>query len=787
MAGNLVKRVMLKIVADDGDSQAKLDAISAKADELARKNPDIKVKVDSAAASAKLGVLRQELKATAAAANQSSQGGFFSRLAGLAPAIGQMSMLQKIMMGVSAATSFAEPAVAGVVVAVGGLASGLVAAGAGLGAFGLVAKANLTTATTAANAVQQAQITYNASIKSGVSQARAYQAEQVAIRQAYANLSPAQIGLSKQIGSIQNAWQSFVQSNTSGVSTILSQGAGLLPGLFKDLQGFMPPVESALHTIIGELGRGLQSSEFQSFIHDLQQNSGPALVKIAGIIGHLFSGIGGVIKAFMPEAQQMLGGLDSWTAKFAHWGQTLSSHSGFQSLMSMFKSETPLAAHTLANLGGIIKTVIADMTGLDGVGNSKTLLQIAEPFSSLLKILVQANPELVRVGLYVLAGVSAGKKLSAVFGANGLAGSVKSVTGAISGFKAGFSDAEKAADESTGVWGTVGGHLSQLKAGFTDAEAAASETTGIWGTLGGKISSALSGAGSMITSLLQKMGLMTAATETETGAQEGLDAAMDANPIGIIIVAIGALIAVFVLLWKHSAAFRDFWKAAWHGIEAVAVAAWHGIDSGMIQPIEHGIDDLIGFFGHLWADGVHNFDMLRSGVTRVVSDVIGFFERLPGDLLHALGDIGSLLLHAGENLVMGLVHGIESVAMAPVHAVESIVSDVRNLLPFSPAKRGPLSGSGSPDLAGRKIAQMIGQGITAGTPAATGPMTRLAASLAAGAHGGPFGAAPGTSGGSEEIVIRVEGNAAPLLQFMEKTVRGAGGDPAMFRRKVAFR
>ena len=124
MAGNLVKRVMLKIVADDGDTEAKLDRISEKADELAAKHPDLKVKVDSAAASAKLMVLRREMKATADDANR----GLHFNVSGILPAIGEMSMFQKVMLGVNVATTFAEPALAGVVVAAGGIAAGAAAA-----------------------------------------------------------------------------------------------------------------------------------------------------------------------------------------------------------------------------------------------------------------------------------------------------------------------------------------------------------------------------------------------------------------------------------------------------------------------------------------------------------------------------------------------------------------------------------------------------------------------------------------------------------------------------------
>jgi len=61
-SGTLVKRVMVQIQSDDGDTEEKLDRITAKADELKEKHPELSVKIDTAAASAKLAVLRQELK-----------------------------------------------------------------------------------------------------------------------------------------------------------------------------------------------------------------------------------------------------------------------------------------------------------------------------------------------------------------------------------------------------------------------------------------------------------------------------------------------------------------------------------------------------------------------------------------------------------------------------------------------------------------------------------------------------------------------------------------------------
>ncbi len=43
-------------------------------------------------------------------------------------------------------------------------------------------------------------------------------------------------------------------------------------------------------------------------------------------------------------------------------------------------------------------------------------------------------------------------------------------------------------------------------------------------------------------------------------AQQGLNTAMKANPIGLVITAVTALVAVFVTLWNKCEGFRNFWK-----------------------------------------------------------------------------------------------------------------------------------------------------------------------------------------------------------------------------------
>jgi phage-related protein len=65
-------------------------------------------------------------------------------------------------------------------------------------------------------------------------------------------------------------------------------------------------------------------------------------------------------------------------------------------------------------------------------------------------------------------------------------------------------------------------------------------------------------------------------TKRQTAAQWALNASMLANPVVLIVLAIIALVAIFVILWNKSEAFRNFFKGMWEGIKSAvsAVVDW---------------------------------------------------------------------------------------------------------------------------------------------------------------------------------------------------------------------
>lgn len=77
------------------------------------------------------------------------------------------------------------------------------------------------------------------------------------------------------------------------------------------------------------------------------------------------------------------------------------------------------------------------------------------------------------------------------------------------------------------------------------------------------------------------------------GAILGINAAMAANPIGIVVAAIAALVAAFIYLWNTNEGFRNFFIQAWEKIKGAFTAVWNAIRP-VVEGIVNGLREGIG-------------------------------------------------------------------------------------------------------------------------------------------------------------------------------------------------
>lgn len=97
--------------------------------------------------------------------------------------------------------------------------------------------------------------------------------------------------------------------------------------------------------------------------------------------------------------------------------------------------------------------------------------------------------------------------------------------------------------------------------------------------------------------------ITAAATKVWAGTQWLLNAALNANPIGLIIIAIIALVAVIVILWNKSEAFRAIILAVWGAIKTAALSTWNVIKAAgeaFFAWIMTAVQAVGAFFTAIW-------------------------------------------------------------------------------------------------------------------------------------------------------------------------------------------
>lgn len=105
---------------------------------------------------------------------------------------------------------------------------------------------------------------------------------------------------------------------------------------------------------------------------------------------------------------------------------------------------------------------------------------------------------------------------------------------------------------------------------------------------------------SIITSIVAGIkGLITALQAGKT-VMQALNIVMSANPIGLIITLIAALVAAFIYLWNNSESFRNFWIGLWENVKTVVSTAVQGIVNFFTVTIPNAFNAVVEWIKSNW-------------------------------------------------------------------------------------------------------------------------------------------------------------------------------------------
>ena len=156
------------------------------------------------------------------------------------------------------------------------------------------------------------------------------------------------------------------------------------------------------------------------------------------------------------------------------------------------------------------------------------------------------------------------------------------------------------------------------------------------------------------------------------------------------------------------------WTMAWEGVKTVVTGAINlvkAVVKGGLTLVKSIFTTVLNL---IKAKVTSVFNMLPQPVQRALQKfktyfttgfnaVLNIVKSLPGRIKSALGNLGALLVNSGAALMRGFTNGIKRGISAAVNAAKSAVQRVRDFFPFSPAKRGPFSGSGYTTHSGKAL------------------------------------------------------------------------------------
>lgn len=165
-------------------------------------------------------------------------------------------------------------------------------------------------------------------------------------------------------------------------------------------------------------------------------------------------------------------------------------------------------------------------------------------------------------------------------------------------------------------------------------------------------------------------------TKLATAAQWLFNAALSANPIGLVIIGLVALIAGLVYLWNTSEGFRNFWINAWESIKNTCSIAIDRISKFFTDTIPSAFDSLINSAKATKDFFVNGFEYLKNAVSNFgtllvtkfknwcdevwilftqtipswIQSIVDWFSELPHHIGFALGFVVTKLIMWGVDM-----------------------------------------------------------------------------------------------------------------------------------------
>lgn len=183
---------------------------------------------------------------------------------------------------------------------------------------------------------------------------------------------------------------------------------------------------------------------------------------------------------------------------------------------------------------------------------------------------------------------------------------------------------------------------------------------------------------------------VTTAMSTMKTAVLGLNAAMAANPIGVIVALIAGLVAALVTLWTTNEDFRNAVTAAFENVKEVVGGVVNNLVTFFTVTVPGAFESLKQKAVTLKDNIVQTFVNIKEKIASTIQNVKDTIVDGIQNAVDFIKGLPSQAIQWGKDFIQGLIDGIKSMIGGIGDAVSGIADTIKSWLHFSRPDIGPL-------------------------------------------------------------------------------------------------
>ncbi|PEK10531.1 hypothetical protein CN683_26665 [Bacillus toyonensis] len=253
--------------------------------------------------------------------------------------------MQAIIGGITIGASAMTPALLG---GLGAIASLFGTAGIAAAGFGALAFTTISKTVETANQLEEAQLKANAALIAG--DTKGYAKQMALVQAIMEDLTEEEKKAVVAINQLSDAWRDMENKMAPTTLSLVANSADFLrltmTKLFPAFQG----VGQSFSNMIGKMNEGITQGKADKFFEHMNTFAVPMFEKVMISAGNILKGLGDIMIAFTPLGMQLGDGMVSLTDKFAKWAAGLQSNPAFQNFVKQVQESTPVIMNLIGQL-----------------------------------------------------------------------------------------------------------------------------------------------------------------------------------------------------------------------------------------------------------------------------------------------------------------------------------------------------------------------------------------------------------------------------------------------------